>query len=61
MALFGNLEVSDIENLPTAQFAKKVATALREGTQGQGRGLVVMPSSASYGRGISPLTLRNYQ
>ena len=61
MVLFGNLEVSDIENLPTPQFAEKVATALREGTAGKGRGLVVMPSSAPYGRDITPLTLRNYE
>lgn len=61
MTLFGNLEVSDIENLPTPGFAEKVATALREGTAGEGRGLVVMPSSAPYGRELSPLTLRNYE
>ncbi len=61
MVLFGNLEVSDIENMPAAQFAEKVATALREGTMGRGRGLVVMPSSAPYGRTITPLTMRNYE
>jgi hypothetical protein len=61
MTLFGNLEVSDIENLPTQAFAGKVASALREGTAGEGRGFVLMPSSAPYGREISPLTMRNYE
>lgn len=61
MVLFGNLEVSDVENMPTPQFAEKVTTALREGTAGEGRGLVVMPSAAPYGRKITPLTLRNYE
>lgn len=61
MALFGNLEVSDIENLPTAAFAKKVETALREGTEGQGRGYVLMPSAAPYGRHLPAQTLRNYE
>lgn len=60
MVLFGNLEVSGIENMPAPQFAEKVTTALREGAAGEGRGLVVMPSSAPYGRTITPLTLRNY-
>lgn len=60
MVLFGNLEVSDIETLPTPQFETKVRTALREGTAGQGRGFVLMPTACPYGRDISPLTLRNY-
>ncbi len=61
MALFGNLEVSDLENLPTAKFTKKVETALREGTEGPGRGFVLMPSAAPYGRHLPAQTLRNYE
>jgi hypothetical protein len=61
MVLFGNLEVSDIESMPTAQFAEKVRTGLREGTEGDGRGFVLMPSACPYGREISALTLRNYE
>ena len=38
LVLFGNLEASDIETLPPAQFREKVRTALREGTSGKGRG-----------------------
>ncbi len=61
MVLFGNLEVSDIENLSTDQFAEKVKRALREGTAGAGRGFVLMPSACPYGRILSPLALRNYE
>ena len=61
LVLFGNLEVSDIENLPTERFAEKVKRALDEGTSGAGRGFVLMPSASPYGRELSALTLRNYE
>ena len=61
LVLFGNLEVSDIETLPTAAFTKKVETALREGTAGTGRGFVLMPSAAPYGRHLAPRTIQNYE
>ncbi|MBD3239049.1 MAG: hypothetical protein GF331_00580, partial [Chitinivibrionales bacterium] len=61
LVLFGNLEVSDIENLPTERFADKVKQALDEGTAGEGRGFVLMPSSCPYGRELSSLALANYQ
>ncbi|MCC6697191.1 MAG: hypothetical protein IT365_16300 [Candidatus Hydrogenedentes bacterium] len=61
MVLFGNLEVSDIETLPTADFVEKVRRALDEGTAGQGRGFVLMPSAAPYGRVLPKLTLKNYE
>ena len=61
MVLFGNLEVSDIEQLPTEQFAEKVKRALEEGTEGEGRGFVLMPSACPYGRKLSALTMRNYE
>jgi uroporphyrinogen-III decarboxylase len=61
LVLFGNLEVSDIENLPTPEFEKKVRAALEQGTAGKGRGFVLMPSSCPYGRELSPLTLQNYR
>ncbi len=60
-ALFGNLEITDIENLPPEQFREKIKRALDEGTQGEGRGFVLMPSASPYGRGISPTTLTNYE
>jgi hypothetical protein len=61
MVLFGNLEASDIENLPTADFERKVLTALREGTAGEGRGFVLLPSACPYGRVLSPLAMKNYE
>lgn len=61
MVLFGNLEVSDIENLPTETFAEKVKRALNEGTAGDGRGFVLMPSACPYGRELSTLAMKNYE
>ncbi|MCL1824187.1 MAG: hypothetical protein FWG44_08295, partial [Oscillospiraceae bacterium] len=57
--LFGNIEATDLENCPTPEFEKKVATALREGVGG--KGFVLMPSASPYGRVITPLCLRNYE
>jgi len=61
MVLFGNIEIADIENLATEEFQKKVEKALREGTDGKGRGFVLMPSASPYGRTITAQTLANYQ
>jgi hypothetical protein len=61
MVLFGNLEITDIENLPTDQLAEKVKRALEEGTSGEGRGFVLMPSACPYGRELSSLTMKNYE
>ncbi len=61
MVLFGNLEIADIENLPTPQFEQKVRQAIAEGTAGEGRGFVLMPSACPYGRKLSSLSLRNYE
>lgn len=59
--LFGNIEIADIENLTSAAFEPKVVRALREGTQGPGRGFVLMPSACPYGRVIKPSVLENYR
>lgn len=61
LALFGNLECSDIENMPPSEFERVVARALRDGTSGEGRGFVLMPSSAPYGRHITATTMANYE
>jgi len=61
LVLFGNLEASDIELLPTPRFAEKVCRALDEGTRGEGRGFVLQPSASPYGRVLSPLAMRNYE
>lgn len=59
MVLFGNLEASDLENLPEEEFRLKVRRALAEGPGG--RGFVLMPSSCPYGRVLSKRALRNYE
>jgi len=59
--LFGNLEASDLENLETNEFAKKIDRAIREGTSGRGRGFVLMPSACPYGRVLSKKALANYE
>jgi uroporphyrinogen-III decarboxylase len=59
LVLFGNLEASDLENLPTQEFEKKVRQALKEGPGG--RGFVLMPSACPYGRKLSLLALANYE
>jgi hypothetical protein len=61
LVLFGNIEASDIENLPTDQFHNKVETALSEGTSGEGRGFVLQPSASPYGRKLSDQAMRNYE
>jgi hypothetical protein len=61
LVLFGNIEIADIENLPPPQFEKVVTQTLRDGTAGQGRGFVLLPSAAPYGRTITSRTLANYQ
>lgn len=57
--LFGNIEESDIETLPTPDFAEKVKRAIDEGVGG--RGFVLMPSSCPASRTISPLVAANYE
>jgi hypothetical protein len=61
MTLWGNIEASDLENLPAELFREKVRTALEEGTAGEGRGFVLMPSACPYGRELSPRTVGNYE
>jgi hypothetical protein len=61
LVLFGNLEMSDIENLPAHDFEKKVVQALEEGTAGEGRGFVLMPSACPLGRVLPLRTLKNYE
>jgi len=61
MVLFGNLEIRDIETMAPAQFEPVVAAALRDGTAGEGRGFVLMPSASPYGRTITPTTMANYE
>jgi uroporphyrinogen-III decarboxylase len=61
LVLFGNIEIADIENTPNNDFKKIVSQALIDGTKGQGRGFVLMPSASPYGRDISKTTMKNYE
>ena len=61
LVLFGNLESSDIETLAPAAFEKIVRQSLRDGTAGEGRGFVLMPSACPYGRTITASTMANYE
>lgn len=61
MVLFGNLEASDIENLAEDKFREKVKRAIGEGTAGEGRGFVLMPSACPYGRKLSAVSMKNYE
>ena len=61
LTLFGNIEASEIEMMPEAQFERRVAKAIADGTAGQGRGFVLLPSACPYGRTITPRTMSNYR
>lgn len=61
LVLFGNLEISDIENMPPPRFRNVVDRAIEQGTAGSGRGFVLMPSACPYGRVLSPRALENYR
>jgi hypothetical protein len=61
LVLFGNLELIDIENMEPADFEKLVEKALIDGTNGDGKGFVLTPSSAPNGRVITPRMMANYE
>ena len=61
MVLFGNLEIADIEGAEPGKFESLVKKTLEDGTSGQGRGFVLMPSAAPNGRKIAPKTMANYE
>jgi len=61
LVLFGNIEYADIENTEPARFERIVERSLNDGTQGSGKGFVLMPSSAPISRRITPRVLANYE
>jgi hypothetical protein len=61
LVLFGNIEIADIENTEPRQFEKIVQKTLIDGAAGQGRGFVLMPSSAPNGRIVTPTVMANYE
>lgn len=61
LVLFGNLEISDIEQLSPREFEKVVEKTIADGTFGEGRGFVLMPTSCPLGRELADNTLNNYK
>ncbi len=61
LVLFGNLEIADIENMEPSEFKKVVEKTLEDGTSGEGKGFVLMPSSAPTGREITLRIMANYE
>jgi uroporphyrinogen-III decarboxylase len=61
LVLFGNVEFADVENAEPAEFEKIVKKSLNDGTQGPGKGFVLMPSSAPISRKITPKMMANYE
>ncbi|MCI6005934.1 MAG: hypothetical protein SOY73_00715 [Blautia sp.] len=55
------MEISDIERLPEDEFEKLVRRTIEEGTFGEGRGFVLMPTACPLGRELSEKTLNNYR
>ncbi len=60
LVLFGNVEVSDIENMNPQDFELMISKSLVDGTSGEGKGFVLMPTSCPYGRKITETTMANY-
>lgn len=61
LVLFGNIEIAEIENLPPAEFERRVAGAIADGTRGAGKGFVLMPTACPCGRKVAPRTFANYE
>ena len=61
LVFFGNIEFADIEHAEPAQFEKIVAKTLKDGTNDEGKGFVLMPSSAPINRTISSRIMTNYE
>lgn len=61
LVLFGNIEITDIENMEPRLFREVARRAVADGTHGAGRGFVLMPTSCPYGRKVSKTTLMNYE
>jgi len=61
LVLFGNIEFAAIENTEPAEFEKLVEKTLKDAAAGQGKGFVLMPSSAPIGRMINSRILGNYE
>lgn len=61
MVLFGNIEVAELEGLDPTSFERRVCEALRQGTEGCGRGFVLMPTACPAGRVLTDRARTNYE
>jgi len=61
LVLFGNIEFAAVESTEPAEFEKLVSNTLKDATASEGRGFVLMPSSAPISRKITPRVLSNYE
>jgi len=59
--LAGNIEMSEIELLDETAFAQRVKTALSEGTDENGGGFILVPTSFPVDRVITPRIMRNHE
>ena len=59
IVLFGNVEITDIENMEPAEFERKTDRSIEAGMKA--KGFVLMPSASPYGRDISRKTITNYK
>ncbi len=59
IALFGNVEIADIENMEPKEFEAKTAKSIESGMKA--KGFVLMPSSSPYGREITDRVMTNYK
>jgi hypothetical protein len=61
LCIFGNLEISDLENRSEPEMRRIIAQTLQTVETTSGRGFVLMPSSAPYGRKLPQQTRRNFE
>jgi uroporphyrinogen-III decarboxylase len=61
VTIFGNIQISDIENMEHSRFKELVKRTIEDGLSITGTGFVLMPTSSPYGREISKTTLKNYE
>jgi hypothetical protein len=61
LVLFGNIEINAIEGMEPADFERLASRTVRDGTAGEGRGFILMPTASPCGRTIAPRTLKNYE
>jgi len=59
LTFFGNIEITDLENLPREEFRTRVRQTLEDAAGAPG--FVLMPSASPYGRDVPDRTIENYE